>query len=167
MSQALRRFLILISRIETWAAASCFALMAVLTLLDVISREALRSGVVWAQKSSVYLMIWGGFLGATLTTARGTHLRPEIADRLCPARLHGLLAVLGNLMTSVFCGGMAFFAIRYVLETRSMGDVSVVTGVPVWVVQLVIPYVFASMAVRFLAYSFWPALRPPKPEVPR
>jgi len=137
--------------------------MALLTLMDVINREAFRLGLPWLQKSAVYLMIWGGFLGAALTTARGAHLRPEVTDRLWPKKTRPLIHSVEEFLTGLFCAAMAVLSISYVMDSKSMGDSNVATGLPIWVIQLVIPYSFASMAIRHLAYAFLPKLRPKKP----
>ena len=105
-------------------------------------------------------MIWLGFIGASLTSAKGAHLRPEIADKLWRGVGKKIADALAQLITAAFCLGMAYLAYRYVMESKAMGDVSVVTGIPLWIVQLAIPYTFASMALRHFAYSIMPAIRP-------
>lgn len=160
MKLGIGHFLSGLSWFERAVAALCFALMATFTLFDVISREAFQIGHAWAQKSAVYLMIWGGYLGATLASARGTHLKPEIADQIWPAKFKPLLHFLEHLGTALFCGGMAYFAWSYLNETISMGDEGVTTGLPIWAIQIVIPYIFTSMAIRHLFYAVFSDLRP-------
>jgi len=158
----MKKALAWVHRVEVVLAASCFGWMTVLTLTDVLGREVFKTGVVWAQKSAVYLMIWGGFLGSSLTSATGGHLRPELADKLWPKKLRPFIGSLEQALTAAFCLGLFYLATSYVSSSRELGDLNVVTGLPVWVIQLVIPYTFLSMGLRHLAYAIWPKLRPVK-----
>lgn len=157
---SISRNLYLLNRIEKRVCSAGFAAMTFLVLFDVFGREVLSKSFPWAQKSAVYLMIWLGFLGASLTSATGGHLRPEIADRLWKGALKTWIGALSQLMTAVFCAGLAAYAWGYVQESKALGDVSVVVGLPMWIVQLAIPYTFASMAVRHFCYAVFPAIRP-------
>jgi TRAP-type C4-dicarboxylate transport system permease small subunit len=134
--------------------------MTLLVLLDIIGREVLQTSFPWAQKSAVYLMIWMGFVGACLTSAKGAHLRPEIADKLWRGVGKTLSQFLEQALIATFCGGMAYLAWDYVGESKTMGDLSVVTGTPMWMIQAAIPYTFASMAIRHSFYAFFPGLKP-------
>ena len=71
-----------LDRVQRILAGICIALLSVLISLDIFGRELFSHGFHWAQKTSVYLMIWAGFLGSSLTNNKGAHLRPEIADKL-------------------------------------------------------------------------------------
>jgi TRAP-type C4-dicarboxylate transport system permease small subunit len=52
-----------LSKVENILASTFIAIMTVLVIIDVLMREVMQSGLPWAQKASVYLMIWGGFWG--------------------------------------------------------------------------------------------------------
>lgn len=138
-----------------------FAALTIFMALDVGSREVANEGVAWAQKASIILMIWGGIIGASLTSAKGGHLRPEIADKLWPESFKPFLKVLEHLVVTAFCVFMFYLALSHVVESKEMGDVHpVITGLPTWVIKLVFPLVFASMALRHFIFAISPDLRP-------
>lgn len=142
--------------IERLMATIFIGLMTLLVILDVFSREILNQGIPWAQKSAVYLMIWGGFLGAIMISEKAGHLRPEVADKLW-GKKQWLYIRFQNIVTIIFCFVFLYASVGYVSESIEFGDKSVVLRVPLWVLQLIIPYTFASMAIRNIYFLFNPA----------
>lgn len=119
-----------------------------------------RGGIVWAQKLSLYFMLWGGLFGSALASAKGSHLRPEIADKLLPKKILPYIKVIEQFVVSTFFLFLAFLSFIYVKESISLDEVNPVTEISLWKVQMIFPYVFTSMGLRHLAYGFFPALRP-------
>ena len=152
----MNKFISILSRFEKIVAASCMGIMTVLVICDVLSREFLNKGIPWAQKSAVYLMIWGGFIGAVLITEKAAHLRPEVADKIWGEKGQKLFVRIQNFTMLVFCFVFTYYAFLYVKESFSFGDKSVVLQVPLWTLQVVIPYTFLSMGIRNIYFLFNP-----------
>jgi TRAP-type C4-dicarboxylate transport system permease small subunit len=117
-------------------------------------------GIVWAQKLSLYFMLWGGLFGSALASAKGSHLRPEIADKVLPKKILPYVKVIEQFIISIFFLFLAFLSFIYVKESIGLDEVNPVTEISLWKVQLIFPYVFTSMGLRHLAYGIFPALRP-------
>lgn len=153
----MKKFLEVLTKIEGMIAGVFIALLSIFVILDVFSREVLNQGLPWAQKSAVYLMIWAGFLGASLIAQKAGHLRPEIADKLWgEKRAHHFVRVQ-NILMIIFCIFFFKASASYVVESYEFGDKSVVLRVGLWILQLVIPYTFLSMGIRSLYYLINPA----------
>jgi TRAP-type C4-dicarboxylate transport system permease small subunit len=150
----MKGFIDRLDRVQRILAGVCIALLSILISLDIFGRELFSHGFHWAQKTSVYLMIWAGFLGSSLTNNKGAHLRPEIADRLWPESLKGVFHRLRHFVSSVFCLGATYFSMEYVIESREFGDSNpMLGGFPLWIVQLVIPITFLLMGLTSLIFS--------------
>ncbi len=149
-------FIKVLGSIERMIATIFMGAMTLLVIFDVFSREILNQGIPWAQKSAVYLMIWGGFLGAVMISEKAGHLRPEVADALW-GKKQWLFIKVQNIITILFCLFFLYASYMYVSESIKFGDKSVVLKVPIWTLQLIIPYTFASMAVRNIYFLFNPA----------
>ena len=134
--------------------------MSFLVLADISGRELFGTGLAWAQKIAVYMMIWAGFLGASITQGKGAHLRPEIADKIWPVKWHGLFHSIRWGVTSIFCLFAAYHSWLYLLESFDLSDRSPVVNIPLWVVQLVIPFTFVLMTIQALVFTFSSNLRP-------
>lgn len=160
MSATLSRILGITAFVERFIAALSIGGLTVVMFLDVGMRETMKEGIVWAQKFSLHLMFWAGMLGAALVSSKGSHLRPEIADKLWPKKLHPVLKFIEHLMIASFCSYLGYIAARFVGQSLESGQKNPVTDIPLWILQIVMPYTFFSMAIRHLCYTFVPSIRP-------
>lgn len=154
------RILALLSASEKLVAALCIGGLTVIMFADVGARELFKGGMAWAQKLSLHLMFWAGLLGVAVVSSKGAHIRPEIGEKLWPEKLKPLLKAIEHFLIAAFCAAMAAVAINFVLQSKTDGQRNPVTDIPLWVLQIVLPYTFISMTLRHLVYSLAPSLRP-------
>lgn len=147
--------------VEKLIAIISIGLMSAFVIIDIGSREIFSTGIPGAQKLAVYLMIWAGFLGASLTAHKGTHLRPEIADGLWPKKLLPVFHRLRHFLTGVFSIFFAYYGYLYVIESMELGDVSPVLNISIWIVQIIIPMTFILISIKSFVFSFCTNLMPP------
>ncbi len=148
-------------KIERIVASVLIFILTVFVVMDVASREIYQTGIPWAQKGAVYLMIWAGFIGAILVTHKVEHLRPEISDKIWTGSLKKFYLRSHNLLVFIFTSAMTYYSILYVLESKEFADRNVIIDVAMWVLQLIIPYAFASMSLRYLYFIFFPREKDP------
>jgi TRAP-type C4-dicarboxylate transport system permease small subunit len=153
----------LLNRLLTFEKLLCAFLMLViflLVLLDICSREVLKNSLPWAQKLAVYCMIWAGFIGASLVSAKNAHLRPEIADKLWSKFFgeQGLLYFFRaqNLVLCLFCLTLGYYSVLYIQESYEFAEKNIVLDISTWILQLAMPYTFLSMFVRHLYFVINP-----------
>jgi len=155
-----RQLLDIVTRLERVIAGLSIATMALLLFGDVFLREVFHISIPWAQKLSLHLMIFSGSLGVSLASSAGAHLRPEVGDHVLPKWTQPSAVFFRELCTAGFCGFYALIAFRYVAQSREFGDVNVITGIPLWIVQSIFPLVFSLMASKHLIYALMPSMRP-------
>ncbi len=158
----INRFFEVLTKIEGIFASALVAILTVFVILDVGAREIFRTGIPWAQKGAVYMMIWAGFLGAILVAQKVEHLRPEVADKLWTGKLRPVYLRLHNLLVFGFTAAMTYYSWTYVLESREFGDRNVIIDMPMWVLQAIIPYTFFSMSLRYFYFIFSPREKDPQ-----
>ncbi len=158
--RAARRFLDLLFRVEAAVAMLAFLAISLLLIGDVASRELAGSSIWGAQRISVYLMIVTGFLGLGLAADRGRHLRPRFADGLVPASLAPAAGRAGSAVMFAVFAWFAWLGVEFVMTAHEYGDLAQTIKVPLWMIELIVPYAFASMALRYLVFAVWPDLRP-------
>jgi TRAP-type C4-dicarboxylate transport system permease small subunit len=151
-----------LTKIEKFIASIFIFALTILVLVDVGAREIAETGIPWAQKSAVYMMIWAGFLGAVLVTHKVEHLRPEVADKLWKGKSKIWSMRIQNLLVFIFCLMMLQASIKYVLESKEFGDENIIINMPMWILQLVIPYCFLSMSLRYFYFIFSPKEKNPE-----
>lgn len=158
---ALSRALGLAFRFEMVVAMACLGVMAAVVLADVIGREVAGQGVDGAQKLAVYAFVCAGFLGLPLTTATGGHLRPRVFDTFTARHVSpAILARMQHLPAALVSGFMAWAGLSFVIEAIGFNERSPSLNIPVWWVQTVVPWAFASSGCRHLAFALVPALSP-------
>lgn len=158
----MNKFFELLTKIERILASTLIFILTVFVVYDVAAREIMKTGVPWAQKGAVYLMIWAGFLGAILVTQKVEHLRPEIADKFWTGKLKPVYLRLHNLLVFIFTASMAYYSFLYALESKEFGDRNIIIDMPMWALQAIIPYAFTSMSLRYLYFIFSPREKDPQ-----
>ena len=74
-----------------------------LGLLQVIERNVLASGLFWADELLQHLVLWLGFLGASLATREQRHLSIDVLSHFLPTRWQLWLGLLINTVALVLC----------------------------------------------------------------
>ena len=150
------KFLDHLSSLERLGASVLIFFLTAFVVIDVGAREIFQTGIPWAQKGAVYMMIWAGFLGAILVTHKIEHLRPEVADKLWKGRGKIFYLRIQNLVVFLFTSLMAWYSFQYVAESREFGDRNVILDMPMWALQTIIPYTFISMSLRYSYLVLFP-----------
>ncbi|MES2714807.1 MAG: TRAP transporter small permease [Pseudomonadota bacterium] len=165
--QAVQKFLKMLWRVEATVCVLAFCGTALALMADVLAREAFGNGLFGAQRFAVWANAIAGLLGFALVTAERGHLRPQFADALVPKSLEPHIERIGELVSALICLGLAWYAVEFVLSSARLGERGMAIPILVWPIQLVLPWMFFSSALRHIAFATWPELRPvPRSEVP-
>lgn len=152
----MKKVLETLDKIEKWFGAIGILLLSLFVILDVLGREVLGVSIPWAQKLSVYLMIWCGFIGPCLVATKGIYLRPQIFDQMWMKKNPTLYCLGHSLICLIFHLFLLYYAIGYVSESFEFKDMNVLLRVPMWFLQAIIPYAFASLSLRNIYYLLNP-----------
>jgi TRAP-type C4-dicarboxylate transport system permease small subunit len=111
-------------------------------------------GYTWSQELSLMLLLWIGFLGASVCAHEGRHLRMEAFDKVLPERFARYIHAVGFFATAAFCAFMMVLGYRYVFDPetgmRAIGGLSAQMRIPDWLSTLGVPIAFALTMLRFL-----------------
>jgi TRAP-type C4-dicarboxylate transport system permease small subunit len=119
-----------------------------LGVLQVIERNLLASGLFWADELLQHLVLWLGFLGASLATREHRHLSIDVLSHFLPARGQLWLELPVNATALVL--GMLFVQAAWGLVRSEYTAGTVLTfGVPAWLAQSIIPLGFGTITLRF------------------
>ena len=119
-----------------------------LGLLQVIERNVLASGIFWADELLQHIVLWLGFLGASLATREHRHLSIDVLGHLLPPRWQVWLALLVNTVALVLCLFLVQAAWGLVRSEYTAGTM-LTFGVPAWLAQSIIPLGFGAITLRF------------------
>jgi len=134
------------------------ALLVMTLLVFVVALDRwfdfINLGWFWATKLALFLMIWVGFVGASVATRERRHLAIDVASKVLSPRGVRIAAFFSMLIAAVFCFVLAEFSLDYVKEAYEYGDREGVLPIPTWIIQLILPFSLFMMGCRFIA-NIW------------
>ena len=133
--------------IETVLATVLLSMVA-LVFLQVILRDVFASGISWADVAGRHMVLWIAFLGAMLATRSRQHIGIDLATRLIPRKFRNILHFFLDVVACIVCLFLMKAAVVLVIEERAMGTV-LFLGMPLWIVQIIIPFGFLMIALEY------------------
>lgn len=140
-------------RIENGIAVAILAVMVVVPVTAVLMRwvtgEALAGANLWVQA----LNLWIAFLGGMIAARTGTHLSLSTGQLFDMAEskrdlLHGFTSAIATAVTAWLAYGSVGLVVSEMESTQTLAG-----GVPMWVLQTIMPIAFFSMALRFAIHQ--------------
>lgn len=108
--ETLRRCL---AHLENWCAALSLLALLVLTLGQIIARNAFETGLPMADKLSRYLVLYVTFFGAVIAIERGRHIKIDALTLLIPDSISRALYRPVQAVAAFICYLLADAAVRY------------------------------------------------------
>jgi C4-dicarboxylate transporter DctQ subunit len=137
-----------LGRVEKFLVATMLSTMILLAFLQIILRNVFSTGISWGDPLVRYLVLWVGFIGASLATKEGKHITIEVFSRWFSGHASRYLNVIPQLVSAFVCGLLTFAGWIFVQNEAQMGGTPFLE-IPVWIPQLIIPITFALMTLRF------------------
>lgn len=106
-------------RFLTAVVVTCFSLMLVIMMIQVIARYALSVAVPWTDEASRYFFLAAIFLGAVLAQRRREHIRITILTEVLPDKARHVLAGISDAVCIGVAGMLLYGAL--VMMERTAG----------------------------------------------
>lgn len=149
----MRKFLIgfdkKLASAETTLIILLLSVMVLMAFLQVVLRNLFSYGIVWGDIFLRHLVLWVGFIGASLATRESKHINIELLSRITPRRVMPYVRILIDLVSAGICLLLARAGLNFLLMEIE-ADTTIFLQVPAWIFQLIIPVGFALIALRFL-----------------
>jgi TRAP-type C4-dicarboxylate transport system permease small subunit len=129
------------------------ASLVVLGTVQIVMRNVLHSGLLWADPFMRHVVLYLGAVGATLAAARMNHITVDVISRLLPQRLKPARRVIVYGATALASYLLAISAARLVINERGYSEIAFL-GIRTWVLQLILPVCFAVITYRTLLAIF-------------
>ena len=149
-----------VEKVERWIIILSLTLMVVLTFLQVILRtlythahiqwaNTLLGHADWTDQFVRLLVLWVTFLGASLLTGDGRHIKIDIVGSLISSRWLSLREIVLSTCCLLICGLMFKASFDYISIEINFGS-DLFLGIPSWMCQIILPLGFLVMSFRFL-----------------
>lgn len=149
-----------LARVEGWLIILILLLMVILIFFQVGLRalfthlhfqwaNALMGDLDWSEPFVRLLVLWLTFLGASLLTKEGKHIKIDLFRTLLPSRWIPVRKFVLALACAFICAVMLKVCIDYLRMEMEFGGV-IFLNLPAWSGQLILPAGFALLLFRFL-----------------
>jgi len=147
---------------EEVIAVVCMAVLALLTLANVVVRYLTDRSFASTEEVSIALMVIMTVAGASAAAARDRHIRIQYLYETGTARRRHRLALLSAVSTAVFFVVFALLSARVVWDEYRYQETSMALGVPRWWYTVWVPALCLAIAARAVGVARR-ALRGPMP----
>lgn len=141
-----------IARFETIILVAVLSIMVLLAFLQVVLRNLFDEGILWGDTFLRHLVLWVGFLGASLATREKKHINIDLFTRFFKGKSKALILSITNLFAAVVCWFLTSAAWTFVMDEKEFNS-TIFSDIPAWYFQIIIPIGFLLMAFRFLIIS--------------
>ena len=125
------------------------SLMILITFSQVILRNVFHEGILWGDIFIRQLVLWVGFLGASLAVREAKHISIDFLPHFLPITWGKFIQFIVNFTAGIISGLLAWAAWRFV-EFEMEGSATLFLDIPVWIFQIILPYSFCVISARFL-----------------
>ena len=144
----------LCERVEKFIVSWGTITMAVVSIINVLSRNIFHVSFSWVEEISQFSVVLVTFVGTAYAARMGLHIRMTALSDIMGYRGRKFLVLLTSLGTTVFLCLMMGYGILYVKGLYVMNKYTLGLQIPVYVVMLWVPVGFFLAAVQYLAI-FW------------
>ncbi len=135
-------------KIEDWCSVLILAVLAIITMSNVVVRYLTSSSFAWTEEISVFLLIVLTMTAGSSAFVRHQHIRIELyADGGTPRRQHRL-AVTANTIVLLFFLLLTILSARMLYDDYRWQDTSPAIGVPNWWYTMWMPILSALISLR-------------------
>jgi TRAP-type C4-dicarboxylate transport system permease small subunit len=142
-----------IGRMEQVLLIAFLGLIILIAFLQIVLRNFFFTGLDWGDSLVRNLVLWIGFIGATLATKEGKHINIDVASRWLPSLGKNIVTLITHLFSFCICCLLTYAAIKFIKNEVQMEKMTFL-NIPAWVPELILPFTFILMTFRFGLRSF-------------
>jgi TRAP-type C4-dicarboxylate transport system permease small subunit len=141
-----------IESVESVLLVLIMVVMVLLSFLQVVLRNVFDQGILWGDILLRHLVLWVGFLGASLATREEKHISIDLFTRFLKPRGQHVARVITNLFAAYVCYLLASASVTFVADEKMYGT-TLFGEIETWYFQLIIPIGFILMGFRFFVWA--------------
>lgn len=148
----IQRSLRWLHHLEDILLASVLAVMLTLAITDIAMRLITGGSLIWIPPVLQVLVLWLGLLGALLASRSQEHIAIDVISRFVGPFGKKICGISGSLFAAIISALVAFYSIDFISTSIEYNDIAF-AQVPAWPLQLIIPFTFSLMALRFFLHT--------------
>lgn len=148
----LRQFDHYLAKFESWVLIFILFVMVFLSFGQVVLRNVFNFGLLWADTFLRQLVLWVGFLGASLAVREKRHIAIDFIPLFLPEGWLKPLRAVVDFATGIISIFLLIAAWNFLQFEKESGSI-LFLDLPVWIFQTILPFSLGVIAIRFLFRS--------------
>jgi len=139
--------------LDVMASVAALILLATVAIVsaDILLRDALGSGISWADEVSEYALYVITVLTAPWLLRRGQHVRIDIILTMVPPQIAWLMEAIGDILGFAVCLTLIGYGFAMTYDSWTTGSTTIKNLIfPEWWLLALLPTCFALIAVEFV-----------------
>jgi len=138
---------------ETSLLVGLLLLMIVIAVIQIVMRNFMGAGFIWAESLLRITVLWLALLGAMVASRNGEHIAIDVLVDKLPRKTRSFVLRLSRFSTSLICFVVAWYSFKFVLDEYQYGGIAF-GFVPHWVCESIMPFSLSIIAIRYLFAAF-------------
>ena len=134
---------------EKWATIVLLAFTVTLSFVQVVLRYFFNAGFAWVPEIVVFAFISMTLLGSSTGIRNGVHIGVDVIVKLLPPKFQKFSDIFTKLCGAVLFLFMSYLTYKFVMYFREMGQLSIITEIPIWMMISYMPVAFLFMAFHY------------------
>ncbi|MCF6202459.1 MAG: TRAP transporter small permease [Methylococcaceae bacterium] len=145
---SLKKFHQLLLKTEAGLLIGLLLLMIVIAVIQIVMRNFMGAGLIWAESLLRITVLWLALLGAMVASRNDEHIAIDVLVNKLPQKLKTIMVRFTRAVTSFICIIVTWFSLKFVLDEYEYGGIAFGV-IPHWLCEAIIPFSFFIMAVRY------------------
>lgn len=137
-----------IARIETGLLVFISIIMVLGAFLQVILRNFFDTGIDGAEILLRHLVLWIGFIGASLATREEKHINVDLFSRIVSPSHKRIAKIITDLIAVGVTLLLTYASWEFVMSEKEFGT-TLFSNVKAWPFEIIIPIGFLMISLRF------------------
>jgi TRAP-type C4-dicarboxylate transport system permease small subunit len=137
-----------IDRVEQFLLVTFLSFMILIAFLQIVLRNFFFTGLDWGDSLLRNLVLWIGFIGATLATKEGKHINIDMVSRWLSSLGKNVVTLIIHFFSFSVCCLLTYAALKFIKNEVEMGNRTFL-NIPVWIPEMILPITFSLMTFRF------------------
>ena len=142
-----------VARVEQTLLVTFLSFMILTAFLQIVLRNFFNTGLNWGDSLLRNLVLWVGFIGATLATKEGKHINIDIVSRWLPSLGKEIVTLITHLFSFFISCLLTYAALKFIKNEIQMENMTFL-NIPAWIPEMILPMTFGLMTFRFGLRSF-------------
>lgn len=138
-----------VDHIEAFVLATSTAFLAILLIINVISRNIGKS-IYFAEEISKLFIILITFTGSSYAARKARHIRMGAILELFPAKIEKVIVIIVSFISALVMFVLAYYSFRYMNELRIRETTTPALGAPYWYFIIIAPIMLCTSGIQFL-----------------